>query len=115
VAEAVTRVLNKAVPAVLSFGASQLGIGNLPREVAKKISEVVAIPRKKIEEVIAAGVDRAKTFFGGDRQRDGKHDRQPKGKHRSTAPACGPDAAAGGQGCSRWTTTPAFASSDAMA
>jgi hypothetical protein len=47
----------------------------------------------------------------GNRHDDGKQDRHQKGKHRSTALACGHDAAAGGQGCLRWTTMPAFVSS----
>ena len=37
----------------------------------------------------------------GNRHADGKRDRHQKGKHRSTALACGEDAAAGGPGCLR--------------
>lgn len=37
----------------------------------------------------------------GNRHQEGKHDRLQKGKHRSTIPACGDDAAAGRQGCLR--------------
>ncbi len=43
---------------------------------------------------------------GGDRHREGKRDRHRKGKHRSTSSACGLEAAAGGEGCSRWTNSP---------
>jgi hypothetical protein len=50
---------------------------------------------------------------GGDRHREGKHDRHQEGKHRSTALACGIDAAARGKGCSRWITTPESVSSAA--
>ncbi len=49
----------------------------------------------------------------GNRHDDGKRDRHQEGKHRSTALACGVDAAAGGNGCFRWTSTHAFVSSAA--
>jgi hypothetical protein len=47
----------------------------------------------------------------GNRHRKGKRDRHRKGKHRSTFSACGNEAAAGGQGCVRWTNLQIFGDS----
>lgn len=61
----------------------------------------------------AIGPERMFGCPAGNRHDEGKHDRHQEGKHRSPAPACGVAAAAGGRGCSRWTSTPTFASSAA--
>jgi hypothetical protein len=55
--------LDGLIPVGLTFGAAQLSIGNLPRDVADKIAQVQALPRAKVEAAIGKVVDRAKALF----------------------------------------------------
>ncbi len=59
----VTTFLNGLIPVGLSFGAAQLSIGSLPRDVADKIQQIQALPRARVEAAIGKVVDRAKALF----------------------------------------------------